>query len=217
MSGNTLRTNQTRKSSPQRAVPSGEQNMPETSPDLFERVSSLPPGFRYQPALISDAGERQLLQEMEKLDFKPFEFQGFTGKRLIVSFGWRYDFNGGGLQKTEDMPDFLLAVRKSAAAFADMDPSRLQHVLLTRYPPGAAIGWHKDRSVFGQVVGISLLSACTFRFRKPAGKKWERSSLTAEPRSAYLLDGPARTTWEHSIPSVDALRYSLTFRNLREG
>jgi len=191
--------------------------MPQTSPELFQKFSSFPAGFRYQPALISDVEERLLLQEIEKMHFKPFEFQGFTGKRLIVSFGWRYDFNGGGLQKTDDMPDCLLAVRKAAAAFAHMDPSRLQHVLLTQYPPGAAIGWHKDRSVFGRVVGISLLSACTFRFRKQARKKWERSSLTAEPRSAYLLDGPSRTEWEHSIPPVEALRYSVTFRTLREG
>src|SRR3954465_3290666 len=148
-----------------------------TKPDLFDRPSTRPPGFRYQSELISAAEERRLLHGMEKLRFKPFEFQGFTGKRLIVSFGWRYDFNGGGLQKTEDMPDFLLAVRKEAAAFANMDPSRLQQVLLTQYPPGAAIGWHKDRSVFEQVVGISLLSACTLRFRKHAGQKWERCSL----------------------------------------
>jgi alkylated DNA repair dioxygenase AlkB len=190
--------------------------MPQTSPDLFHRVSSFPPGFRYQPELISDAEERRLLQELEKLNFKPFEFHGFTGKRLIVSFGWRYDFNGGGLQKTEDMPEFLLALRKAAAEFANTDPTRLQQVLLTQYPPGAAIGWHKDRSVFGQVVGMSLLSACKFRFRKQAGQKWERCSLIGEPRSAYLLDGPSRTTWEHSIPAVEALRYSVTFRNLRE-
>ncbi len=109
----------------------------------------------------------------------------------------------------------MLSIRDAAAAFADMDPSCLQHVLLTRYPPGAAIGWHKDRFVFGQVVGISLLSACTFRFRRQDGKKWERSSLTAEPRSAYLLDGPSRTEWEHSIPAVETPRYSITFRNLR--
>ena len=89
--------------------------------------------------------------------------------------------------------------------------------MLTQYPPGAAIGWHKDRSVFGQVVGISLLSASTFRFRRQTGQKWERCSLIAERRSAYLLDGPSRTTWEHSIPPVEALRYSVTFRNLREG
>src|SRR4051794_20653410 len=200
-----------------RRSPFGELNMTETSLDLFEKDPSFPPGFRYQPELISGAEERRLVQEMEKLHFKPFEFQSFTGKRLIVSFGWRYDFSGGGLQKTDDMPHFLLPVRKQAAAFADMDPACLQQVLLTQYPPGAAIGWHKDRSVFGQVIGISLLSACTFRFRKQNGKKWARSSFIAEPRSCYLLDGPARPAWEHSNPAVQTLRCAITFRNLREG
>jgi alkylated DNA repair dioxygenase AlkB len=89
-------------------------------------------------------------------------------------------------------------------------------VLLTKYPPGSTIGWHKDRSVFGEVIGISLLSPCTFRFRKKTGTKWERASIVAEPRSAYLLAGPARTEWQHSIPAVEALRYSITFRNLKE-
>ena len=89
-------------------------------------------------------------------------------------------------------------------------------MLLTKYPPGSTIGWHKDRSVFGEVIGISLLSRCTFHFRKKTGTKWERASIVAEPRSAYLLAGPARTEWQHSIPAVEALRYSITFRNLKE-
>lgn len=90
-----------------------------------------------------------------------------------------------------------------------------QHALITEYGPGAAIGWHRDKGVFGDVIGISLLSPCLFRFRRKANSTWERYSLTAEPRSAYLLRGAARTEWEHSIPAVDALRYSITFRSLR--
>jgi alkylated DNA repair dioxygenase AlkB len=113
------------------------------------------------------------------------------------------------------MPAFLLPLRDRSAAFAGLSPSALQHVLITEYGPGAAIGWHKDKAVFGEVVGISLLSPCTFRFRRKAGAKWERASLTAEPRSAYLLRGLSRTEWEHSIPAVDVQRYSVTFRNLR--
>jgi alkylated DNA repair dioxygenase AlkB len=88
-------------------------------------------------------------------------------------------------------------------------------VLVTEYAPGAAIGWHKDRSVFGDVVGISLVSPCTFRLRRKAGMRWDRRNLTAEPRSVYLLRGPSRYEWEHSIPAVNQLRYSLTFRNIR--
>lgn len=183
--------------------------------DLFETSTNVPPGFRYHPNLLNQTEEHQLVQHFATLDFAPFEFHGFLGKRRVVSFGWRYDFNDGGLQKTSDMPAFLLPIRERAAAAFGLAPSGLQQVLLTEYAPGAAIDWHKDRSVFGDVIGISLLSPCTFRFRKKAGAKWERHSLELEPRSAYLLYGPARTAWEHSIPAVAELRYSITFRSLR--
>ncbi|HYO90767.1 MAG TPA: alpha-ketoglutarate-dependent dioxygenase AlkB, partial [Pyrinomonadaceae bacterium] len=98
-----------------------------------------------------------------------------------------------------------------------LGPEELQHVLVTEYGPGAGIGWHRDKAVFGEVVGISLLSPCVLRFRRAiAKKKWERVNLSAEPRSAYHLSGPARYEWEHSILRVDALRYSITFRNVLE-
>ena len=100
------------------------------------------------------------MHHFQELEFKPFEFHGFLGKRRIVSFGWRYDFSGGGLQKTDDIPRFLEPVRRQAAAFAKLKAGDLQHVLVTEYQPGAAIGWPKDRSVFGDVIGISLVSAC---------------------------------------------------------
>lgn len=182
-------------------------------PDLFS-AASLPPGFRYQPDLLSAREEQALLSELRALPFMEFEFHGFVGKRRVVSFGWRYDFNGGGLTKTDDMPGFLRPLRERAARFAEMAPERLQQVLLTEYGPGAAIGWHKDRSVFGEVIGFSLLSGCTFRFRRKASRGWDRASLPLEPRSVYLLQGPARSEWEHSIPPVETLRYSITFRNI---
>ena len=188
--------------------------MPATHADLFDLPPAvLPAGFKYQPDLISKETERTLAEQIAGLPLKEFEFQGFLGKRRIVSFGWRYDFNGGGLQRTEDLPTFLLPVREQAAAFAGMPPERLKQVLLTEYKPGVQIGWHKDRSVFGEVIGVSLLSSCIFRLRRKLGTKWERASIVAEPRSAYLLSGPARTEWEHSIPGVEGLRYSITFRN----
>ena len=98
-----------------------------------------------------------------------------------------------------------------------MQPNAFQHALVTEYGPGAAIGWHRDKPMFGEVIGISLLASCVFRLRRATNEGWERVSIVAEPRSAYLLSGPSRTEWEHSIPPVDALRYSVTFRNLREG
>jgi alkylated DNA repair dioxygenase AlkB len=195
----------------------GKERVPSASRtlDLFGN-DALPEGFRYQPDFLSQEEEQSLLQFIVPLPFREFEFQGFTGKRRIVSFGWRYDFNGGGLTKAEDMPEFLSGIRARAETFAGIGPGALQQVLITEYTPGAAIGWHKDRSVFGDVIGISLLSACTFRLRRKAGHRWERRNLTAEPRSVYLLRGPARTEWEHSIPGVESLRYSITFRNVLE-
>ena len=181
-------------------------------------LPNLPEGFRYRPELIGPADEGALLARVRRLPFRDFEFHGYTGKRRVVSFGWHYDFTGRQLRKADDIPDFLLALRPAAAAFAGMEPEQLRHVLVTEYGPGAGIGWHRDKSVFGETVGVSLLSPCVLRLRRKVGeRKWERASVEAEPRSAYLLSGAARTVWEHSIPQVDALRYSITFRNLREG
>jgi alkylated DNA repair dioxygenase AlkB len=201
---------------------------PDDQPGLFDKApaaptapsrlpADMPDGFMYQSDMISSDEEVELVRQIETLPFKEFEFQGFLGKRRIVSFGWRYDFNDRELQKADDIPAFLLPLRQRAAAFAGLAATGLQHVLVTEYSPGAAIGWHKDKAVFAEVVGTSLISPCRFRFRRKLVDKWERAAFIAEPRSAYLLAGAARTEWEHSIPAVDQLRYSITFRNFRDG
>ncbi len=182
---------------------------------LFGSKTPFPEGFRYQPDIVSPEAERDLLRQIEDLPFQDFQFQGYVGKRRVVSYGWQYDFNHRMLRKAEDIPPFLLSLRDIAAGFAGMAPGQLQQVLVTEYGGGAGIGWHRDKAVFGEVVGLSLLSSCRFRLRRKTGTTWERVSLTAEARSAYLLSGPSRTEWEHSIPEVDALRYSVTFRNFR--
>ena len=181
-------------------------------------VSSLPmpEGFRYAPDVIDAAEETHLIAAFADLPFKEFEFHGFLGKRRVVSFGYRYDFNGGGLKQAAPVPDFLLPLRERAAAFAGLTPDNLPHALVTEYQEGVSIGWHRDRPNYDEVIGVSLLSPCTFRMRKKCGDKWERASLRLPPRSIYLMRGRSRDQWEHSIPAVDALRYSVTFRSLRD-
>jgi alkylated DNA repair dioxygenase AlkB len=186
-----------------------------SQPDLFQASPAMPEGFRYQPDFLTANEEHDLVERLADLPFKEFEFQGYRGKRRVLSYGWQYDFNRMELQRTEDMPAFLLPLRERAARLAGLEASEFQHVLLTEYAAGAGIGWHKDKPMFAEVAGISLGSPCVFRFRRKAGAKWERASVVTEPRSAYLLQGPSRTEWEHSIPDVDSLRYSITFRNFK--
>lgn len=177
-------------------------------------TSVTPEGLRYQPALISPADEAAILERIRELPFREFEFHGYLGKRRVVSFGWKYDFSSQRLQKAEAIPDYLLSLRDLAALFANLEPEAFQQVLVLEYADGAGIGWHRDKAVFGEVVGISLLAPCTLRFRRKVGGSWERANLRAEPRSAYHLSGPARSQWEHSIARVDELRYSITFRSM---
>jgi alkylated DNA repair dioxygenase AlkB len=193
------------------------KKVPVFTPDLFRSAPPMPVGFAYQSELIPAEQERELLAEFANLPFKPFAFHGFEGKRRVLSYGWEYDFNEGKFREAETIPRFLLCVRDAAAEFAALAPSDLQHALLLEYPPGSGIGWHKDKPQFGAVIGISLLSACTLRFRRKVGSRWERASMLAEPRSVYLLRGSSRTEWEHSIPAVEHRRYSVTFRTLASG
>ena len=182
--------------------------------DLFPAEPELPEGFIYRPDVLSGREERRLLERIRELPLKEFEFQGYTARRRTLSFGWQYDFSHSRLDRADEIPAWLLPLRQTAARIAGLAPERLPHVLILEYGPGATIGWHRDKAVFGDVIGVSLLSACRFRLRRKAGSKWERAALTLEPRSAYLLRGPSRTEWEHSIPAVDSLRYSITFRTL---
>jgi len=186
-----------------------------SAPGLFDDAPREPEGLRYTEALLGADEEAALVARMADVPFEAFAFHGFEGKRRTHSYGWRYVFDGSGLQAGEPIPDWLLPLRETAARWAGLAAHRLEHALLTQYEPGAAIGWHRDRPVFGDVVGVSLLSPARLRFRRRAGAKWERRALLVEPRSAYLLSGPARSEWEHSIPPAEALRYSITFRTMR--
>jgi alkylated DNA repair dioxygenase AlkB len=174
-----------------------------------------PEGFRYDRELLAADDELALINEIEALPLKEFDFHGYKGKRRVMSFGWRYDHTAASLEPAAPLPEFLFGVREAAAAFAGVAPESFVHVLVTEYMAGTTIGWHRDKYVFGDVVGVSLASPCVFRFRRKDGNRWERCSLDIEPRSFYLLRGPARTDWEHSIRPVNELRYSITFRTLR--
>jgi len=184
--------------------------------DLFDGLApGLPDGLRYAPDLVSSDEAARLVKAFSGLQFQAFDFHGFKGNRRIVSYGGRYDFSASRLEAAEPIPDFLLPARAAAAAFAGIEPDAIHHAMVTEYAPGAGIGWHRDRPEFDKVIGLSFVSPATMRLRRREGEGWRRASLPLAPGSAYLLDGPARQDWQHSIAPGDRLRYSVTFRTLR--
>jgi alkylated DNA repair dioxygenase AlkB len=157
--------------------------------------------------------EQMLIERIDATELTPFRFQGWTGKRLTTSFGWAYDFEVGQPITAPPIPDWLLPFRERAASLAELDPSELIQALLIRYDPGAGIGWHRDRPVYGHVLGISLGTSAVMRFRRRRPGGFDRASAPLLTRGAYHLSGAARYEWEHSIAEMERPRWSITFRS----
>lgn len=172
-------------------------------------------GLSTRDAVISADEEAALIAEIDAAGLSPFRFQQWTGKRLTRSYGWSYDFETGRFAPADPIPQWLAALKTRAARFAGLGPDDLVQALVIRYDPGAGIGWHKDRPVFEDVIGISLGSPAVLRLRRRAAKGFERCSVPLASRSIYHLTGEARDSWEHSIAPIDACRWSVTFRSLR--
>lgn len=177
-------------------------------------LAQLPEGFDYADVFLTEAEEAELLTRFESLDFKPFQYHGYVAKRRIVEYGWKYDYSANQASTTTAIPEFLMPLRERAARFAEIEPQKIIEAVIAEYPPGAPIGWHRDVPQFNIVIGISLASSCRMRFRPYKGEG-KPVSVILQPRSIYLLRGAARWKFQHSIPAVEKLRYSITFRSLR--
>jgi DNA oxidative demethylase len=176
-----------------------------------------PRGLRYVPEFLDADEEQRLLTEIERLRFEPVRMHGIEARRRVVHFGTRYQFDSRDVTPTLPIPDFLQPLYERAAAAAGFPRAAVPQALVTRYPPGAGIGWHRDAPPFGAViVGISLGTACEMRFRMAtaAGYDYDVYKQELEPRSLYLFSGAARFHWQHMIPAVQVLRYSVTFRTV---
>jgi alkylated DNA repair dioxygenase AlkB len=192
-----------------------------SSGTLFPLPDELPEGFVYQSEFLSQQEEASLLADIRGLPFQQFDFHGYMAKRRVVQYGMEYDFGTRETTATRPFPEFLLPVRERAAQFAGLRGESLVEGIVTEYSPGAPIGWHRDAPQFGTLVGISLAGSARMRL-KPYIAKNQKSpsrskviSLLLEPRSIYVMRGTARWRFQHSIPPVTRLRYSITFRTLR--
>ena len=182
---------------------------------LFSDQAAGPAGLRYVTEFIPVETERELIAHISESPLKPFQFGVFEGNRRVKSFGFRYDYTLQKLERSDPIPDWLEAIARSVERFGDLPEASVRQVLCTDYDVGVGIGWHRDKPHFDKVFGLSLGSACKFRFRRRHGDKWQRFTLPAEPRSLYLMDGEARSSWQHSIPDVEQRRWSITFRTMR--
>ena len=179
--------------------------------DLFD--TPVLPGLSCRDDFVTREEEAALIAQIDRQPLAPFRFPGWLGKRLTTSFGWHYDFDNHHVGETTPLPDWLLPIKRRAAAFAGLADADLVQALLIRYDPGAGIGWHRDRPVFEHVVGISLGVPATMRFRRRKENGFDRASVDLAPRSIYHLSGEARRRWEHSIAEMARTRWSITFRS----
>jgi alkylated DNA repair dioxygenase AlkB len=189
-------------------------------PSLFD--ADVPDGFVYRPDFINSDEEALLIDAIRQVEFSNFEMRGVVARRRVAFFGSSYD---AGRTRTLPLPAFLLPLRERAASFAEVDADAFAMALINEYPPGAPIGWHRDAPQYDIVLGVSLLSACRMMFRpyvSPSARlatdgrrRKATHQITLERRSAYLMAGESRTAYEHHIPAVTELRYSMTFRTLR--
>jgi alkylated DNA repair dioxygenase AlkB len=186
----------------------------------FAQPDQLPEGFLYRDGFLSEPQESELLRIFPALDFAAYDYHGYLAKRRVARYGVNYDINTHELSGiARPIPDFLLTVRQRAAEFAGVSAESLVQAMVSEYSVGTPIGWHRDAPQFGTIIGISLGSACRMRL-KPFGPTGSSSlgkvlSILLEPRSIYVMRGAARSRWQHSIPAVDHMRYSITFRTLR--
>lgn len=184
-------------------------------PDLFA-PPPLPPGLEYLPDFLGRDLEATLIEAFCALPFREAPFRQYTARRRVVRFGHDGYADIGELQDGGPWPAWLLDLRAKAAHVARVDDDAFVHGLVTEYRPGTPIGWHRDKPGYGTVVGISLGSACRMRFR-PYENRHDRHAVIAvelAPRSLYVLRDDIRWRWQHRIPPVKALRYSVTFRTL---
>jgi alkylated DNA repair dioxygenase AlkB len=180
--------------------------------------TDLPSGMIYRPDVVAPGEEAALLSRIEELPFHEVRMKGVVARRTVIHYGWDYGYDSWRVEPAAPIPIFLLHVREVCGFAAGIPPEEFVQVLVSRYPPSAGIGWHRDAPMFGPVVaGVSLGAACRLRLRRAVADGHETRAIELAPRSLYILGGEARSTWQHSIPGVKTLRYSITFRQLRRG
>lgn len=182
--------------------------------------AAMPEGFRYVPDLLSEAEEADLLAGIADLNLQSFVHMGNPSRRQVRNFGVDFDYERKLAVEAPPIPPLFDRVLDAVAATTGTPRADLAELLVTYYPVGAEITWHRDSRAFESVFGVSLLADTELRLRPASRAGRHRGDIlrfVAARRSLYELQGPARTGWMHHVPPVKTPRYSLTIRTLRPG
>jgi alkylated DNA repair dioxygenase AlkB len=185
---------------------------------LFDAPQELPLGLVYEPGFLTLEEEDALIAHIAPLSLREARFREYFAKRRVAHFhdgadAPRYDDGDADSFTSGPLPPFLVALREKVAAHLALDPAQFVHVLVSEYRPGTPIGWHRDKPQYGIVVGISLAGVGRMRWRPYAHQDARHTvSLDLARRSMYVMRGPIRWQWQHSMPPAASLRYSITMR-----
>ena len=175
-----------------------------------------PNGLFYHPNFISPAEEQKLVKFFSQLEFEQVMLHGQAAKRTVKHFGYHYNYQKVSVEPGEPFPEEIVGLAQRCAEWGEIDPATIVQCLVSNYPPNSTIGWHTDKLLFGtKIFGISFQSPCLMRFQRKTADKRLVYEIELEPRSAYILSGEVRYKWQHSIPPTPDLRFSLTFRTLK--
>jgi alkylated DNA repair dioxygenase AlkB len=186
---------------------------------LFPLTPAFPPGFEYVTDFLERTEEDSLLKEIAGIELHTFNFHGYEAKRRVASFGFDYSFDKRSIAEGKEIPTAFRELIEKVSGQTGIHSGEFKELLVTEYPQGSVINWHRDAFPFDIIVGISLASDCTFRLRPHSKESRTRTSVISFPvkrRSLYVIQGPSRTDWEHSISPVPAVRYSVTLRTLKK-
>ena len=178
-------------------------------------MSNLPTGFWYVPDFLALDEEREIIRQLETFAYQHPVLRGQQLKRGLVQFGQSYEAARRRCVPAPPFPDDIAALIEKLVLYCS--PRRaLTQCIVTKYPPGAGIGWHSDAPCLGEsIVAVSLGAAATVLFRRCGAEEVSHAVVVA-PRSLYLMRGASWWEYQHRILPVKALRFSLTFRSVRD-
>ena len=186
---------------------------------LFDtEETAFPPGMRFETDWLGADEEAALIEAIGALELREARYKQYTARRRVVSFGGKFDYDNNRLLPAPPIPPAFEPLRQRVARWLGVAPELFSQMLVAEYAPGTPLGWHRDVPDFESIVGVSLRGEGEMRFRPyppESARAADLRSLVLPPRSAYVLEGPARWQWQHSIVPTQVLRYSISLRTAR--